>query len=79
MPLVRELGERVAEALEAGSRDPGALRRDQEIFRLYFIDGLTMLEIASIGSLGLTASGVEKRLRKVRDALREYFLPEEGG
>lgn len=73
----QELQKKIAEAVEQASR--GALsQRDRLIARLFFIEELTMEEIASIGTIGLSASGVEKRIRKIRSAVKE-LLGEEGG
>jgi RNA polymerase sigma factor (sigma-70 family) len=48
------------------SRNP---ERDLLIFKLHFVDGLTAREIASIPSLKLTTSGLEKVLNRVRSRL----------
>jgi RNA polymerase sigma factor (sigma-70 family) len=52
--------------------------RDRLIFRLYFIQGLTVDEIQEYKGIRLTKSGVEKRVRRIR-AVIEKFLDEEGG
>lgn len=44
--------------------------RDRLIFQLFFIEGLTVGEIAANRSIRLTASGVEKCIRRIRDALK---------
>jgi len=55
-----------------------ALREDEEsknperdllIFKLHFVEGLSVREIASIRELNLTASGLEKVLNRVRNRL----------
>lgn len=56
-----------------------ATARDRLIFRLYFIEGLTMDEVARIESVGLSASGVEKCVQRIRAAVRENFRENEGG
>ena len=52
-------------------------KRDRLIFRLYFVEGLTLEEIASLRSVKLSVSGVEKRVRKIRFALRNLLGQEE--
>lgn len=54
-------------------------RRDRLIFRLYFEEGLTVDEIAACRSIGLSASGVEKCLRRLRRALRADLAEVQGG
>ena len=44
--------------------------RDRLVFQLFFIEGLTMSEIAANRSIRLTVSGVEKCIRRIRDALK---------
>lgn len=79
--------EEVAESQELQSRISSAVAestassissRDRLIFRLYFIQGLTAEEITSARTIGLTKSGVEKRVRKIRLVI-EDFLVGEGG
>jgi DNA-directed RNA polymerase specialized sigma24 family protein len=59
---------------------PGAAsKRDRLIFRLYFVEGLTLEEIASIRLVRLSVSGVEKRVRKIRFALKNLLGQEQKG
>jgi DNA-directed RNA polymerase specialized sigma24 family protein len=51
---------------ENESKNP---ERDLLIFRLHFVEGLSAREIASIPSLKLTTSGLEKVLIRVRNRL----------
>ena len=57
--------------IERASPQASTGPRDRLIFRLYFIEGLTVGEIAAIPSVSLTESGVEKCVRRIREALRE--------
>jgi RNA polymerase sigma factor (sigma-70 family) len=67
----RELRDRLSSMVaDAAPKGPGAAR-DRLVFRLYFIEGLTVGEIAAIRSIGLSSSGVEKRVRRIRNTLRE--------
>ncbi len=52
-------------------------KRDRLIFRLYFVEGLTLEELASVRSVRLSVSGVEKRVRKIRSALSNLVGKEE--
>jgi RNA polymerase sigma factor (sigma-70 family) len=67
----RELRERMGATIERASPQTSTGPRDRLIFRLYFIEGLTVGEIAAIPSVSLTESGVEKCVRRIRGALRE--------
>jgi len=71
-----ELRRRLHEAVDEASSDCSG--RDRLIFRLYFVEGLTIREIAAIRTVGLSSSGVEKRVRKIRTAIKKK-LEEEGG
>ncbi len=66
----QELRERMGATIERASPQASTRPRDRLIFRLYFIEGLTVGEIAAIPSVSLTESGVEKCVRRIREALR---------
>jgi len=66
-----ELRERIRATLAAISPSGGTSQRDELVFQLYFIEGLTVGEIARDGAIGLSESGVEKCIRRIRQALRE--------
>lgn len=66
-----ELRERIRSTLAEVSSAGGTTERDQLVFQLYFIEGLTVSEIVRDGAIGLSVSGVEKCIRRMRDALRE--------
>jgi RNA polymerase sigma-70 factor (ECF subfamily) len=59
--------ERILQA-DGQSKTP---ERDLLIFKLYFVEGLSAREIASIPSMNLTTSGLEKVLNRVRSRLAE--------
>lgn len=69
----QELRERMVAAVAECSPQSATVPRDRLIFQLYFIEGLTVGEIARIPSVGLSASGIEKCVRRIREALRENF------
>jgi RNA polymerase sigma factor (sigma-70 family) len=71
-----EIRKRIASAVHQASLGPTS-KRDRLIFRLYFAEGLTLEEIAAIRSVKLSISGVEKRVRKIRSALKELLGKEE--
>ncbi len=75
----QELRDRMGATIERASRDASTGPRDRLIFRMYFIEGLTVGEIASLPSIGLTESGVEKCIRRIRQALREELQGGQGG
>jgi len=52
--------------------------RDRLIFQLYFIEGLTVDEIAANRSIRLSASGVEKCVRRIREALKDRLFSKRG-
>jgi RNA polymerase sigma factor (sigma-70 family) len=66
-----ELRERIRATLAAISSRETTSERDQLVFQLYFIEGLTVGEIARDAAIGLSESGVEKCIRRIREALRE--------
>ena len=71
-----EFREKISEAV--GRVSPGAAsKRDRLIFRLYFVEGLTLEEIASLRTVRLSVSGVEKRVVKIRTALNNLLGKEE--
>jgi len=47
--------------------------RDRLVFQLFFIEGLTVDEIAADRSIRLSSSGVEKCIRRIRKALKSRF------
>jgi RNA polymerase sigma-70 factor (ECF subfamily) len=51
----------------------GGSRRDQTVFWLYYRQGFTAKEIASIPALGLTNKGVESLLHRMTMSLRAKF------
>jgi RNA polymerase sigma factor (sigma-70 family) len=53
-------------------------KRDRLIFRLYFLEGLTIDEITTYQSISLTQSGIEKRIFKIRSIIKK-ILGLEGG
>jgi RNA polymerase sigma factor (sigma-70 family) len=67
----QELRDRMGATIERASPQAATGPRDRLIFRLFFIEGLTVGEIAAIASIGLTESGIEKCIRRIREALRE--------
>jgi RNA polymerase sigma factor (sigma-70 family) len=67
----QELRDRIGATIERVSPKASTAARDRMVFRLYFIEGLTVGEIAAIRSVGLSESGVDKRVRRIREALRE--------
>jgi len=44
--------------------------RDELIFQLYFVDGLSTAQIASCKGIGLSKTGVEKMLNRLKDKVR---------
>ena len=75
----QELRDRMGATIERTSPSPSTGSRDRLIFRLYFIEGLTVGEIAAIRSVGLTESGIEKCIRRIREALRVELQGSQGG
>lgn len=72
-----ELLGRIEEALREASAARKTSARDRLIFRLFFIEGLTVSEIARIGTIRLSESGVEKCIRRIRETLKNRLS--EGG
>jgi RNA polymerase sigma factor (sigma-70 family) len=52
--------------------------RDRLVFQLFFIEGLTVDEIAANRSIRLSASGVEKCIRRIRKALKDRLSSNRG-
>jgi RNA polymerase sigma factor (sigma-70 family) len=67
----KELRERVGAAIDRVSPRVSTGTRDRLIFRLYFVEGLTVGEIAGIATIGLSESGIDKCLGRIREVLRE--------
>lgn len=74
----RELRERLSEAAAAASPQSSTGPRDRLIFQLHFIEGLTVGELAQIPAIGLTPSGLEKCIRRIREALKENLVVDPG-
>lgn len=49
----------------------GFPKRDRLVFRFYFLEGRTIEELASCRAVGLSRSGVEKCVRRLRVAVQE--------
>ncbi len=75
----QELRDRMGATIERASPQASSGARDRLIFRMYFVEGLTVGEIAAIPLVGLTESGVEKCIRRIREALRAEFQESQGG
>jgi RNA polymerase sigma factor (sigma-70 family) len=75
--LVGEFRLHISEALDQISRGT-TTKRDRLIFRLYFLEGLTIDEITTYRSIRLTPSGIEKRILRIRSAIKKN-LGLEGG
>ena len=65
-----ELREEIRAVVDELSPRGSTNARDRLVFQLYFIEGLTVGEIAADRSIRLSASGVEKCIRRIRDALK---------
>ena len=74
----QELRDRMSATIDRASAK-GSGPRDRLIFRLFFLEGLSVGEIAAMASIGLTESGVEKCIRRIRGALQEELGRGEGG
>ena len=68
-----ELRERIREVIASVSPRGSTSARDRLVFELYFIEGLTVDEIAQNAGIRLSASGVEKCIRRIRDALKSQL------
>ncbi|HXV64020.1 MAG TPA: sigma-70 family RNA polymerase sigma factor, partial [Vicinamibacteria bacterium] len=73
----REFRRSIEGAIEETSRQSGTSARDRLVFRLFFLEGLTISEIAGIRTVRLSASGVEKCVRRIREVLKHHLS--EGG
>lgn len=67
----KELRTRIEGAIDELSPRGSTSARDRLIFRLYFLEGLTIDEIAAVAAIKLSASGVEKCIRRIRDAVKD--------
>ena len=67
--FLREIDEHLRHCL-TGS-DP---ERDRTIFWLYFRQGMTTQEIASLAGIGLTAKGVGSVIDRLKDSIRDRIL-----
>ena len=65
--LVRELEQVSMETIRIHSGDPD---RDRLIFQLYFKDGLSTAQIAACEGVGLSKTGIEKTLNRLKDRVR---------
>lgn len=65
--LAAEVEQLSLETIRDYSDEPG---RDELIFQLYFIDGLSAAQIASCKGIGLSKAGVEKMLNRLKDKVR---------
>jgi RNA polymerase sigma factor (sigma-70 family) len=70
----KELHQRIAEVI----RRTGFPKRDRLVFRFYFLEGRTIAEVASCRSVGLSASGVEKCIRRLRVAIQKEIAEQPG-
>ena len=73
----QELQRRISAAV-AESTLSSISTRDRLIFRLVFVRGMSARAVASYKGMRLSASGVEKRARKIRSLVKK-ILEEEGG
>jgi RNA polymerase sigma factor (sigma-70 family) len=67
-----ELRTRISEAVDEASRG-STTTRDRLIFRLYFLEGLKITEIASLRVTKLSPSGIEKRVSKIRSSIKKIL------
>ena len=65
-----ELRDEIRVVVDGLSPRGSTCARDRLIFQLFFIEGLTVDEIAANRSIRLSASGVEKCIRRIRKALK---------
>ena len=54
----------------------GFPKRDRLVYRFYFLEGRTIEEVASCRSIGLSRSGVEKCVRRLRVAVQKELAGE---
>ena len=69
----KELREEIRVAIDRAAPSASTVPRDRSIFQLFFVERLTVDEIARKRSIRLSGSGVEKRIRRMREALKEKF------
>ena len=74
-----ELRARIQSAIDEAAATSKTSRRDRLVFRLFFLEGLTVDEIAAAPTIGLSSSGVEKCIRRIRDTVKQTISREEGG
>lgn len=74
-----ELREQIQAAVDDASPRETTTERDRTVFQLYFVEGLRAHEIAAVGAIRLTTSGVEKCIRRIRDAVQKKISGIEGG
>ncbi len=72
----KELREQIRVAIDQAAPSASTVARDRSIFQLFFVERLTVDEIARKRSIRLSASGVEKRIRRIREALKVRFSTE---
>lgn len=65
--LARELEQLSLQTIRNNSGEP---ERDQLIFQLYFFDGLSTAQIAACKGIGLSKTGIEKTLNRLKDRVR---------
>jgi RNA polymerase sigma factor (sigma-70 family) len=70
-----ELRKQIHAAIDEAAPSTTTSSRDRLVFRLFFLEGLTVDEIASVSAVGLSPSGVEKCIRRIRDTLKQTFSP----
>ncbi len=63
----------IRRTLDGMTRDPRQQHLNRHLFQLYFLDGISMAQIARLRSVPLSASSVSRRLRAIRSALRKVF------
>ena len=69
--LLREIDEHLKHCLTGPDRE-----RDRTIFWLYFKQGMSTKEIASLPTIGLTAKGVGSVIERLKHSIREQILGE---
>lgn len=67
--LLKEIDEHLKHCLCAPDQ-----KRDRMIFWLYFLQGMSTKEIASMPTIGLTANGVGSVIERLKYCLREQIL-----
>jgi RNA polymerase sigma factor (sigma-70 family) len=67
-----ELRRRIAAVIQ----QLGFPKRDRLVFRFYFLEGRTIEEVASCRAVGLSRSGVEKCVRRLRTAVQKELAEE---